>query len=55
MEASSKGHCETVEVLLKHKADLNATEKVSLVEGCESALIGLECNGLGVEVWEGWV
>ena len=35
--ASFKGHLETVEFLLAHKADINAKNKVSRGKGCEGA------------------
>ena len=39
--ASDNGHHETVEVLLKHKADVNAKKtNVSRGEGCEGVLWG---------------
>ena len=38
--ASNKGHHETVEVLVTHKADVNAKGKVSRGEGCEGAPMG---------------
>ena len=37
IQASEEGHHEIVEVLLKHKADINAKNKVSRCEGCEGA------------------
>ena len=35
MGASNSGHHATVEVLLAHKADVNAKKNVSRGEGCE--------------------
>ena len=49
--ATGYGHHETVEVLLAHKADVNAKGKVSRGEGCEGAPMGLGGHGLGVGAW----
>ena len=38
--ASYNGHHKTVEVLLKHKADVNSKTNVSRCEGCEDAPTG---------------
>ena len=35
--ASGRGHHETVEFLLAHKADINAKDKVIRGKGCEGA------------------
>ena len=35
--ACDKGHNETVKVLLEHKVDINAKDKVSQGVGCEGA------------------
>ena len=43
--ASSEGHHETVEVLLKHKADVNITDKVSQGEDYERAPVWLGGHG----------
>ena len=55
MLASCKDHLQTVDVLLAHKADVNAENYVSQGEGCESALMGARspwtgCRGL----WSGF-
>ena len=52
MLASDNGHHETVEVLLAHKADVNAKDNVSRGEGCEGAPMGASrpwtgCRTLG--------
>ena len=51
-EASYNGHLKTVEVLLAHKADVIAKNKVSRRRGGACAPMGgLGGQGLGVEVW----
>ena len=50
--ASYNGHLKAVKVLLAHKADVNAKNKVIRREGCEGAPMGgLGGHGLGVGVW----
>ena len=45
MKATFKGHHETVEVLLAHKADINAKDNVSRGNGCEGAPTEGRCGG----------
>ena len=48
---SDKGHSKTMEVLLAHKFNVNAKDKVSQGVRCECAPTGLGTHGLGVGVW----